>query len=1691
MSQKTQARRAFLPGSVRLAALVLAALTLCAALTVRQVRAAEWMTPYLEQVQEWGVMRGDSTGNLHEDRSITRAEFVTLVNRAFGYTEAGDNPFSDVNPNDWYAEDISIAHKAGYFNGTTPTTASPMNLVTREQAAVLLGRCLRLQGVPGAAGSSFTDVQDIGGWSRGLVQEAADLGIIQGYADGSFRPNLPITRGQMACFLVRALGTLIQEPGQQTSGGVYGNLTITTPGVSLKDTTVTGNLYLTGGVGLGNVELENVNVLGKIVVCGTGEAEKGEHSVVLRNVTAGALEVDSLTEQFLSVQAEGLTDIASTTVRTSAYLEDLTEDGLGLKTIRLDGVEGSQFQLAGNIKEVVNLTPNSALQIAQGVANMVTIDEKAENAALSIDVDASIEDLNLDRGTPVTGEGSISHLNINAPGSNVSMLPDTIYVRPGITGNVSDVNMDNKIAAESSDDPRLLAGYPKAKNIAPTAADAVFSANKAGTIHWAVTALMDGSLGEEELLNPGAYSKILRSGTVNAAASKTEYTARLTGLTREGSYYISALLEDARGRRSPVKVAAFTTPDDSVPNFASGYPQAPILTTDADNEQVAQIMVMPTKNCQMYYVLLPKGSTAPTAADFRSAALPGNLGYGVVTLRKNTPFLVSRINTSHLQEKTDYDLYLWLNDADNGKSSAVRKVTVTTKDMTPPTILDLSSGTLAARTIQMSFTLDEPGSLYWAVVRHGDGFYAPGIDKNNPSQAGKIQIENGVVYGGTLVRKGGPIRAARGDTRYNFTISGLEPQTAYDLYYVAKDTAGNYCEYTTALTPPMEIHTLDSEAPTVYQEFENDPTPEGQTSHTPYPNTDIRIVFSEPVIGYQGTGASRIFSDNFMDAYQNVINAAGADREVKEREFADMLKRHIVLYDARTKQPAADRTAENAESVGANWVLDYRKATVYTDTTRNEMIVNFPYSSNLDISAVNLTSGGSYYFVINDISDTSAANNIMAENSRDGHHLPTFTTIDVEVNLERTITLGATVDGVQKDFDMAFKLDSPTASTANPDIRWDMLIWYTAPDPAAASVEFELYYTDDGISWTQAGGPGRSATIQTFEGESRTGISVGKYFHDYNFDTLRSLSHREYGVKIIKIGSYESEADWSFPITFDIRIVAADQGALRELATPDLTPRLWELNQSGDMAVSEIGRPNPFTVTHTFTDTSAPKFIRQYPRFVPQDESVDITIMLNRSSTTCYYVIAPLNAIPTTYKNTNINNATSWAILEEDGTEFDGTGDLGLVINPKSDDIMNPQFQNEQIKTGSIRFSSGATPIPTISGLLAGKEYIAYFVLRGEGLNTYSGVYAFRFKTDPVSRPILQIDLAPPSGTISEYNRREASGGWLLLPDTDVPQQLQQKLVDGSTDITNIGTSEEDERYKLLWNPAWKDYTVLQAMSTNVRSGNTVVGTVFDLFVLKDIQDRVGDSIVQGSYGVGQNGSLSLNSRNNMSFTQPYTQWMSPGVNYYLLAAAKNPQGSAYGAVASYRLYRKDQEHPKISSVITSTSQFYESPIEAMTALYGGTLSIAFNEALYWKDSESDNNIWKLAYALAPDTTPLPSGEGSNVRGYKSVMELGTPGGLGLDQSKFDSPSTNGYPPCDTLYYTFSNVSMNTPITLRTGNLSDVSSNAGFGDGNITIKLELVTTTVKEQTLYSAQFVITNPVNWVTVNGPSYSYPRS
>ncbi len=163
---------------------------------------AHWADTSLTKLRDWGVMRGDQNGSMEPDRNITRAEFVSMVNRAFGYKKLGKQPFKDVAGGEWYANEINIAYNQGYFKGSSKSTASPNDSLTREEAAVLVGRNLML--TPDESENMiFKDGRALSSWSRGIVTAAAKKGILKGQEDGTFRPQAPITRGEVASMLER------------------------------------------------------------------------------------------------------------------------------------------------------------------------------------------------------------------------------------------------------------------------------------------------------------------------------------------------------------------------------------------------------------------------------------------------------------------------------------------------------------------------------------------------------------------------------------------------------------------------------------------------------------------------------------------------------------------------------------------------------------------------------------------------------------------------------------------------------------------------------------------------------------------------------------------------------------------------------------------------------------------------------------------------------------------------------------------------------------------------------------------------------------------------------------------------------------------------------------------------------------------------------------------------------------------------------------------------------------------------------------------------------------------------------------------------------------------------------------------------------------------------------------------------
>ena len=107
--------------------------------------------------------------------------------------------FLDIAPNAWYRDAVQYAYDSGLMTGVSANEFAPEATTTRAMIVSILAR---LEGVESAEAAGFADVDD-NEWYATAVNWAASEGIVGGFGDGTFQPNAPITREQMASILYR------------------------------------------------------------------------------------------------------------------------------------------------------------------------------------------------------------------------------------------------------------------------------------------------------------------------------------------------------------------------------------------------------------------------------------------------------------------------------------------------------------------------------------------------------------------------------------------------------------------------------------------------------------------------------------------------------------------------------------------------------------------------------------------------------------------------------------------------------------------------------------------------------------------------------------------------------------------------------------------------------------------------------------------------------------------------------------------------------------------------------------------------------------------------------------------------------------------------------------------------------------------------------------------------------------------------------------------------------------------------------------------------------------------------------------------------------------------------------------------------------------------------------------------------
>ena len=126
---------------------------------------------------------------------------LMLMASTFPSQAAQVKDFRDVKPTAWYYQAVDYTTREGIFAGTSETTFSPEQGMTRGMFVTVLGRMAGQTGRTGMA-SCFTDVNPLS-WYGPFVEWAVEQQIVSGVGNNRFAPNEEITREQLAVMLMK------------------------------------------------------------------------------------------------------------------------------------------------------------------------------------------------------------------------------------------------------------------------------------------------------------------------------------------------------------------------------------------------------------------------------------------------------------------------------------------------------------------------------------------------------------------------------------------------------------------------------------------------------------------------------------------------------------------------------------------------------------------------------------------------------------------------------------------------------------------------------------------------------------------------------------------------------------------------------------------------------------------------------------------------------------------------------------------------------------------------------------------------------------------------------------------------------------------------------------------------------------------------------------------------------------------------------------------------------------------------------------------------------------------------------------------------------------------------------------------------------------------------------------------------
>ncbi|MBO7746272.1 S-layer homology domain-containing protein [Paenibacillus sp. MWE-103] len=167
------------------------------------LRHAQWAADSIAYLANRGTVAGYGGGQFKPDGAVTRAQAVAFMARELYPDEVPekDPAYADVPPTHPFYREIAVASAKGLAGGFPDGSFRPDAPVSRAETAAFLARAYALQ-----PGEGTAEPSDIGShWAAAPIRALSSNGLIGGYAEGTYRPDRPVTRAEYAVFLTRVI----------------------------------------------------------------------------------------------------------------------------------------------------------------------------------------------------------------------------------------------------------------------------------------------------------------------------------------------------------------------------------------------------------------------------------------------------------------------------------------------------------------------------------------------------------------------------------------------------------------------------------------------------------------------------------------------------------------------------------------------------------------------------------------------------------------------------------------------------------------------------------------------------------------------------------------------------------------------------------------------------------------------------------------------------------------------------------------------------------------------------------------------------------------------------------------------------------------------------------------------------------------------------------------------------------------------------------------------------------------------------------------------------------------------------------------------------------------------------------------------------------------------------------------------